>query len=215
MFPITNWTHIEAARHDTAARRDTLGELAYAYRRPLEVVARKRGLSPQQAEDVVQELFVKLVERDVVRELDRARGRLRAFLRTSLEHAIANHIARAHAQKRGGTALPATFVDDVAAPAPGADEAFDRAWRAALLARAFARLAAEHRTGPFDVIVEYFRGDTPSLAELAASHGTTVAQLKSMLHRARRRFRALVHAEVAATVGSQSEVEAEVRALAL
>src|SRR5690349_19948812 len=99
MFPTSKWTHSERAHHDTAARHVTLGALALAYRRPLEIVARKRGLSAEAAEDVVQELFANFVERDLVRDLDLERGQLRAFLRTALEHAIASHIERAHARK--------------------------------------------------------------------------------------------------------------------
>jgi len=217
MFPTTNWSRIEDARHDTGARRTTLGELAHAYRKPLVIVAQKRGLAPEEAEDVVQSLFAKLVERDVVRGLDRARGRLRAFLRTALARTIASHRERAHTQKRGGAQRVAEFVDDIPGDAALPDETFDRAWRAAVFERAFAQLAAEHRAGAFDVIVAYFRGDDPPppLAQLAAAHGTTVPQLKSMLHRARARFRALVHAEVAATVGPAGDVAAELRALAL
>jgi len=214
MFPTTNWTSIEAARHDTRARRATLGDLAHAYRRPLLVVAQQHGLTRDEAEDVVQSLFAKLVARDVVRELDRERGRLRAFLRTALARTIATHRERARAHKRGGPLPAVELVDDV--PAPADPDAFDRAWRAAIFERAFERLAAEHKRGAFDVIVAYFRGDDPPpLAELAAAHGTTVPQLKSMLHRARARFRALVHAEVAATVGPGGDVAAELRALAL
>ena len=218
MFPTTNWSSIEAARHDTRARRATLGELAGAYRRPLLILARKHGLARDEAEDVVQSLFAKLLARDVVRGLARERGRLRAFLRTALAHTIATHRERARASKRGGAQPAAEFADDIPADDTAlADAAFDRAWRAAVFERAFARLTSEHHRNPaFDVVVAYFRGDDPPpLAELAAAHGTTVPQLKSMLHRARARFRVLVHAEVAATVGPCGDVAAELRALAL
>ena len=228
MFPTTNWSSIEAARHDTRARRATLGELAHAYRRPLLILAQKRGLARDEAEDVVQSLFAKLLARDVVRDLARERGRLRAFLRTALARAIATHRERARANKRGGAHLAVELSDDIPAVAVAvadaaladaalADAAFDRAWRAAVFERAFARLTSEHHRNPaFDVVVAYFRGDDPPpLAELAAAHGTTVPQLKSMLHRARARFRALVHAEVAATVGPCGDVAEELRALAL
>ena len=218
MFPTTNWTAIEGGRADTAARRTTLGSLARAYRRALVIVAGKRGLSPEEAEDVVQELFAKLVERDVVRGLDRRRGRLRAFLRVALDHAIAHHVERRCAAKRGG-GVPEVELTADAGDAAGAagepDALFERWWRAEILDRAFARLASEYRGDRLDVIVECFAGDPRPLAELAEIHGTTAGALKSMLHRARRRFRAIVHDEVAATIGPDADLASELRALGM
>ena len=215
MFPTTNWTKIERGRANTASRRATLGSLALAYRRPLVIVARKRGLSSEQAEDVVQELFVKLVERDVVRGLDRHRGRLRSFLRVSLERAIATHVERARAGKRGGGVAAAELDDQVAGTGDQPDELFDRSWRAAILERAFARLATEYPPDRVALIEHQFAGEDRPLAELAQLHGTTEGALKSLMHRVRRRYRALVHAEVAATIGPDVDLASELRALGM
>lgn len=215
MFPTTNWTKIENGRANTATRRETLGSLALAYRRPLVIVARKRGMAPEQAEDIVQELFVKLVERDVVRGLDRQRGRLRSFLRVALAHAIASHIERAHAGKRGGGLAPDELDDRVPGTGDQPDELFDRSWRASLLERAFARLAAEYPAERLALIEQQLAGDDRPLAELAQLHGTTEGALKSLMHRARRRYRALVHAEVAATIGPEVDLASELRALGM
>ena len=218
MFPTTNWTKIEGGRVNTAARRSTLGELALAYRRPLVIVARKRGLPPEQAEDVVQELFVKLVERDIVRGLDRQRGRLRSFLRVALTRAIATHLERARAGKRGGGVADLDLDADLDADLPGGeqpDAVFDRAWQMAILERAFVRLASEYPRERFALIEQQLAGDDRPLAEIARIHGTTEGAIKSLVHRARRRYRALAHAEVAATIGPHVDLASELRALGM
>ena len=214
MFPTTNWTKIEGGRANTATRRATLGSLALAYRRPLVIVARKRGLPLEQADDVVQELFEKLVKRDVVRDLDRQRGRLRSFLRVALARAIATHVEHARAGKRGGGIADVDLDDDC----PGGeqpDALFDRSWRMVILERAFARLASAYPAERFALIEQQFGGDDRPLAEVARIHGTTEGAVKSLMHRARRRYRALVHAEVAATIGPEVDLASELRALGM
>lgn len=215
MFPTTHWSLIENAR-DTPA--EVTAAIASAYWRPLYILARRRGLPHDRAADAVQTLFARLIERDFVHTLDRTRGRLRGFLRVSLEHVLGHELAYARARKRGGGAAPIA-IDDVAEQLVQRTEltpeqAFDRAWTATLLDRAFERLAAEHRSGPFEAVRLYFRADEPApLAVLAARFSTTVPALKSMLHRARRRFAALVREEVAATLAPGADVDAELRAL--
>ena len=57
---------------------------------------------------------------------------------------------------------------------------------------------------------ELFRcGETPPYPELAAKHGMTVPQLKSFVHRARRRSAQLLLARVTDTVQTPDEAEAE------
>jgi DNA-directed RNA polymerase specialized sigma24 family protein len=211
VFPPTDWSDIVASRADPATRARVLGELARAYWQPLYTLARRRGLADAAAQDAVQELFARLLARKFLDGLDRERGRLRGFLRLAMERVIAHDIERRCAQKRGGGRAPVELHDAIADDGLAPDAAFDQAWRAALVDRAFARLAAEHRSGPFEVIALYVRDpDPPPLAELAIRHATTVACLKSLLHRARQRLRAIIVEEVAATA---SDVDAELRAL--
>ena len=106
----------------------------------------------------------------------------------------------------------------MASPAPSPEALFDRAWALQLFEEALAamegELASGARRGPFEVLRALFRfGETAPYPELAARHGMTVPQLKSFVHRAKARFRQILRARVADTLGEGDDVDAELGAL--
>jgi len=212
-----------AARGSGDARRGPLGELLGAYWRPLYCFARRKGLGPADAEDAVQGFWVHLLERDFLSRLDPARGRLRAYLRTALGHHLVNAHERDRAKKRGGgvgtIAIDSEAAERALAAAPlEPDAAFDREWALVLMERALEKLRAEfataRRRAPFEAVAAFFGPDEPPSYQVAAArHGMTIPQLKSLLHRARRRFRELVEREALDTVAGRGLAEAEVRDL--
>jgi len=216
-FPETRWTRIVAARDRPEARRQVLDELCATRWQPLYVHLRKEGLPRERAEDVVQGFLVHLLERDFLARLDPGRGRLRAYLKTALAHYLANLHQQESAAKRGGGARPLPFDDVEAIVAAAPDDpaaAYDREWALATFEGALGDLEAElssgARRGPVAVVRQLFRmGDAPPYETLAAEHGMTVPQLKSFVHRARRRLRELLLARVADTVQTPEEAEAE------
>ncbi|HEY5933303.1 MAG TPA: hypothetical protein VIU61_01635, partial [Kofleriaceae bacterium] len=105
--------------------------------------------------------------------------------------------------------------DQIACGGDQPDELFDRSWRMVILERAFARLAGEYPAERFVLIEQQLGGDLRPLAEVARIHGMTEGALKSLMHRVRRRYRALVHAEVAATIGPDVDLASELRALGM
>lgn len=191
------------------------------YWKPLYLFARGRGLAPAAAEDAIQGLFADLLDRDFLQQLDPARGRLRSFLRTSLVFYLSNQRSSARAARRGGGVAPVDLGDvesevaDLSALDP--ERALDRLWARALLARAMTALRSEYeqgtRSGSFALIERFFGDSPPSYAEVTAEAGMTVPQLKSFLHRARLRYRELVRAEVAETVASPDDIDAELQGL--
>jgi DNA-directed RNA polymerase specialized sigma24 family protein len=101
-----------------------------------------------------------------------------------------------------------------AAPAPPL-EAFEKEWALGLMERAVARLRREYeegrRKGRAEVVLRFFGLDrAPSYAEAARECGMTVPQFKAALHRARARFREILHEEVAATVDDDADREREI-----
>jgi RNA polymerase sigma-70 factor (ECF subfamily) len=216
-FPETRWTRIVAARARPDEQRAVLSELCATRWQPLYVHLRRKGLPVDRAQDVVQGFLTQLCERDFLQRLDPGRGRLRGYLKTGLEHYLANLYEHDAAQKRGGGARVLDFAD-VEAVLPAATDdpgtAFDREWALHLFEGALVALERElssgERRGPVDVVRRLFRfGEAPSYEALAAEHGMTVPQLKSFVHRARGRFRALLLAQIADTVSSQREAEEE------
>lgn len=217
-FPATRWTLILAARADPSQRKRALTELLSVYWRPLYAFARTRGLNRDEAEDLIQSLFADLLARDFLGTLDPARGRLRSFLRTALVHHLSHHRESARAARRGGGAVPIS-IEDVEPVAPGDDpeRALDRAWARTVLARAMDALREEfesgRREGPFHLVSQFFGDTAPPYAEAAQAAGMTAPQLKSFLHRARKRYRELVQSEIAHTVESTEAIEPELSEL--
>src|SRR6185436_15532091 len=71
------------------------------YRHPLYVYVRRRGFSPEEAEDITQDFFARLLEKESLAGLQREGGRFRSFLLGSMQNFLADHWDRAQTQKRG------------------------------------------------------------------------------------------------------------------
>ena len=168
-----------------------------------------------------------LMEKDVLRQADPARGRFRGFLLTALKHYATNVHVRATAAKRGGGG-PLLSLDLEAAerryhhePRDDAtpERLYDRRWALTVLERALTRLRAESRAAgrePFvDAVHEHLTGDggAASYRDLGDRFGMTENAIKVTVHRMRRRYRDLLRDEVAETVESEREVDDELHYL--
>src|SRR6516225_1795152 len=102
-FVTTHWSLVlAAADRDEAKARAALAELCTAYWPPLYGFVRRLGYDAEQAQDLTQEFFTRLLEKDYLKAVDRERGKFRTFLLASFRHFLANEYDRANAQKRGG-----------------------------------------------------------------------------------------------------------------
>src|SRR5262245_3552106 len=113
-FMTTRWSLVLAA--GTAGplspdAHDALARLCEAYWYPLYAYLRGHGHQAEDAQDLTQAFFARLLEKQVIRQADPARGRFRAFLLTSLKNFVSNERDRERAGKRGGgiPALPLEF----------------------------------------------------------------------------------------------------------
>ncbi len=226
-FPTTRWTLVVAAGDpDLKAARSALASLCENYWYPLYAYLRRRGYSSEEAQDLTQEFFVRVLEG---RYLDRAqpeKGRFRAFMLTSLKFFVADEGDRARAQKRGaGLVLPLEFSsgEERYQREPSHDETperiFERRWALSVLDRVIERLRVEFvqggRSAHFDHLKVFLLGqpDVP-YAVLARELNTSEGALKVAIHRLRRRYRELFRREIADTVSDPAEVESELRHLA-
>src|SRR5262245_51202677 len=101
-MPTTSWSLILAAgRSPTAASRDALETLCGRYWHPVYAFLRRKGHGPEEAQDLTQGFFAKLIEKHFMRDVVRERGRFRSFLLASVEHYAANERDREQTQKRG------------------------------------------------------------------------------------------------------------------
>lgn len=222
-FPATRWTLIASSREAPEKKQAALDELLRIYWKPLYFYVRRKGHSIESAKDIIQGFYTHLLERDFLARLDPGKGRFRAYLRASLDNYLANLHESLSAQKRGGGAKNVALDFDVAESglpqAPeNAEAAFDREWALGVMERALAELRKEfeqgRRGGPFDVVLKFFQLDgAPTYEEAAKLAGMSVPQFKAFLHRTRTRFRQLVRQQVAQTVSTDGDADAEISEL--
>ena len=159
-FPPTRWSliaSVQAGGGDGGEARRALGELCEIYWRPLYLYARSRGHGAEEAEDLVQGFFYRLIAREGMASVDRGRGRLRSYLLGAFQKHLTSEWRKETAQKRGGgravVAMDLAGVESGVADAASGErtpeEEFDRQWALALLERVMGRLEAtyEHKFG--------------------------------------------------------------------
>ncbi|MGO8697454.1 MAG: RNA polymerase sigma factor [Limisphaerales bacterium] len=228
LFVTTHWSVVLAAGHGDATRScDALSHLCQTYWYPLYAYARRRGCPPQDAQDMTQEFFARLLEGNWLAKADRQRGRFRSFLLSAMKHFMANEWNKARAQKRGGGQPILSLNDDSAEhryrlePAEKAtpESLYERGWALTLLEGVLARLEEEYRLEGKQAWWESMRpalaSDRESIAyqEMAQSLGITETAARVAVHRLRQRYRQLIRAEVAGTVAPPEEVDEEMRHL--
>jgi len=227
-FTTTHWSVVLAAKNnDSSGAAEALETLCRTYWPPLYAYIRRDGYSPEDAKDLTQQFFARLLEKDHLRHLRDQRGKFRSFLLTFLKHFLTDERDRARAQKRGGgrtfISLDETSVEEhrflEAVHQLNPDQLFERRWAQTILDRALHRLREEYRaTGKSDLFDQLkdlqpgAHGPT-SYAQLGAQFGMTEAALKSAVHRLRQRHRELLREEIAQTVARPEEIDEEIRYL--
>lgn len=226
-FETTHWTWVEHAQAGGEHADRALALLCERYWKPLYVYARRRGYGAEDAQDIVQGFFLRLIDKSFLEAADADKGRFRTFLLTCLQRYMANEYQRETAAKRGGLAMR-TPVDwrsaesalaNAAAPEVSADVLFDREWAMVVIARAMERLkASERKSGRGQLIEAIGPQLVTGLAEvdyegLAKRLGTTRGAARVAMHRLRKRLGDFILEEVGQTVRTPEEAETELRYL--
>ncbi len=227
-FSTTHWTVVLHAGQAGSPEADrALAELCRVYWYPLYAYVRRFGHSPEAAEDLTQEFFVRLLEKNYLATADRKRGKFRWFLITAFKCFLANEHDRATALKRGGGRAPLS-LDALDAEARyalepvdthTADDLFDLRWALDVLERVRAGLHQEQtaagKEARYAQLEQYLPGGDPvcDYATTADSLGMTEAAVKQEVHRMKRRFGELLRQVIAETVASPEEVDDEIRHL--
>ncbi len=227
-FATTQWSVVLAARaRGSEPAERALAELCHRYWYPLYAYVRRRVGNAEEARDLTQEFFVRLLERNLVAAAEPTRGRFRTFLLSSCQNFLVNEWHRARAARRGGgrPALPLDFADgDSRYDRVPVDDAtpewlYERQWVLTLLDRVLERLRADHASRgqerTFERLKPFLAGTPPgtSQMEAARSAGMTAGAFKVALHRLRQRYRDLLWDEVAQTLDPGEDVGAEIQAL--
>ncbi|MGP8198454.1 MAG: RNA polymerase sigma factor [Limisphaerales bacterium] len=227
-FAITRWSVVLAAgRSETTNAHAALEELCRVYWYPLYAYVRRRGHSPEDAQDLTQEFFARLLEHKWVARADRQRGRFRSFLLSAMSYFLSDEWDKARAQKRGGGVTPVPLQFDTAETRYGHEPAdqvtpeqtYERRWALALLEEVLRKLRLEYeeagRTELFTALHPCLVGERAGLPykEVAAKLDMSEGAVKSAVHRLRGRYRELLRHEIAQTVAEPGEVDEELRHL--
>jgi RNA polymerase sigma-70 factor (ECF subfamily) len=225
-FQPTRWSLVLRARGEGSAARRALGELCQAYWFPLYSWCRRGGLSPQDAEDMVQGFFLSVLEKQLFDLADASRGKLRTFLLTALKRHVRDEREKHHAIKRGGgkvvsfDALEAEqwyAVSHIDGETP--EHEFDRRWALTVLENTVQRLqresAGKGRGDSFAAMRPFLtaEGDADAYQAAAAPLGMSANTFKVAVHRLRGKFRDALRAEVAETQPDGADVDEEIRHL--
>lgn len=231
-FPPTRWSAVVAARSDDPAeRRRGLEILVAAYWKPVYKLIRARwNRSTEDARDLTQEFFARVIEKDFLAGFDPEKGKLRTFLRTCVDAMVKNDSRDALRLKRGGgaqvlsldfeTAEGELALAGIPAPDGRADELFEKEWVRSVFALALARLRAEceaqGKAARFRVFERYDVEDEdprPTYAALASELGIAATDVTNHLAWARREFRRVVLETLREMTASEEEFRREARDL--
>jgi DNA-directed RNA polymerase specialized sigma24 family protein len=227
-FETTEWSIVLAA----ADRRSPRGEEALAalcgqYWYPVYAYVRRQGYPVEEARDLTQGFFTRLLEKEYLRQVDRERGRFRSFLLASCRHFLSNERDRRRAAKRGGgqrvLSIDAQQAEDRFRIEPSHDltpeKEFFQCWALALLEQVLASLrremAAKDKVELFDRLKGFLVGEdsTEGYAQAARELATSQGAVRVAVHRLRRLYRQRLREEIARTVQDPEDVEEEMRFL--
>lgn len=227
-FASTHWSLVlRAADSQAIQSTEALERLCGTYWYPLYVYVRCRGYGREEAHDLTQEFFARLLQKKWLREADPGRGRFRTFLLTAMMHFLTNEWHQARAAKRGGgqacVALDALEAEERFALEPRNNTTpatlFDRRWALTLLGRAQDRLRDEQAAAGggarFAALEPTLAGERTEqgYCELAARFAVSEGTVKSWVSRLRARFRGLLLEEIAQTLGEDQDPQAELKEL--
>ncbi len=229
MFVTTRWSVVLAAQGEASPVSAAAVEvLCQTYWYPLYALVRRQGHSPHDAQDLTQEFFARLLQKDYLKAASREKGRLRTFLWVTLKRFLANEWDRSRAQKRGGgmtqipfdTVLAEERYQQQPSKLMSAERLYERQWAMTLLEQTLTRLRAEYMAAAREPEFERLkncltaeRGAIP-YADLATKLNLSEGAARVAVHRLRKRFRELFRATVADTVDDAEEVEDEMRFVA-
>ena len=225
-FCTTHWSLVAAATHrDDPASAAALESLCLTYWYPLYAFVRRQGRAAHDAQDLTQEFFARLLEKNYLHAASAAKGRFRTFLLVALKRFLAKEWDRSRTLKRGGrrvhVPLDAEWAESryLAEPADTLDpeRIFERRWAATLLEQSLHRLRGEYERGgrgnEFEQLKEFLAAERGSIPydKIAGMLGISAGAARVRLHRLRKRFRDLFRDEIAATVSSTGDLDEEVR----
>jgi RNA polymerase sigma factor (sigma-70 family) len=229
-FHTTRWTIVmKAAQSQAQGGQAALADLCRVYWYPLYIFARRRGHSPDDAQDLTQSFFLHLLEHRALSGVDRLKGKFRSFLLASFQNHLSDAGDRARCLKRGGgkefIELDAEEAEERYRHEPveslTAEKIFDARWAMTVLGEALKKLSDEYaaagKASTFEALKAFLDPNNivapPSYDEVANRLNVSTGGVKTLIHRLRKRYTALLREEVGRTVSDPAEIDGEIHAL--
>jgi len=228
-FATTQWSLVLRAGQGSDSAIAALATLCERYWYPLYAYIRRKGATTHQAQDLTQEFFARLLDKNAIASASPERGRFRGFLLTSLKNFLTNEWEKGQALKRGGgqpqislqlnldSAESRMSLEPTHNLTP--ERWFERQWALLLLELVMKRLQAEQEAAgkgqQFELLKEALAGGAERLAyaEIAAELSLSEEAARQAASRLRKRYREILREEVSHTVTSAEEVDDEIRSL--
>lgn len=227
-FRTTRWTLILSAQPTSDHSQKALSEFFEIYWFPLYAFARRRGLSPEDAQDRVQDLFSQILQnQDWISSADPNKGRFRSYLLTTFQRSLAKDYRRQQSQKRGGLVQTLRLDYENAESRyqidpqhnETAEKLFARRWAMALLDRVLESLQARYVNDGKEVVFDAFKvfltgPDKPdTLKDIGARLGLSATASKVAVYRLRQRYGKILRGEILDTLENPDEFEDELHEL--
>jgi RNA polymerase sigma factor (sigma-70 family) len=229
-FRPTRWSVVLlSAQSKAPGSRAALAALCRLYWYPLYAFVRRRGYSPEDAQDLTQGFFLHLLDHKALAQVDPLKGKFRSFLLASIQNHLSKEIDRTRCLKRGGKTefvpLDTENAEDRYRLEPTdyltAEKIFDARWALALLDEAMSRLSAEYagqdKTATLETLKPFLSPidseAMPSYEQVAKQLKISVGAVRILVHRLRKRYTTLLRAEVARTVSDPLDIDGEIHSL--
>lgn len=219
-FPTTIWEDISSARKGSSRELDLL---LSRYRAPIVGFLRWKNVKAEEAEDLAQEVLIRVSQPGFLEKVDPAKGRFRSLLLAVTRNVLSEGQRRDHAARRGGGAhvIHESDLTDGVTPlidraASNEDSMFDQLWVSELVARALRELeedaASRGSSGAAAFRLKYL--EDLSQEEVAARLGCSVFNAKNHIYYGKLKFKQLLLASIKAYCTTPEEFEIEVKRLA-
>jgi len=227
VFATTHWGVVAAASEaQTELARAALETLCRAYWYPIYVYVRRKGYTPDEAEDLTQEFFAQLIAKEQLQRANRNKGRFRTFLLATLDYFLAREWSRAHRQKRGSQFAFVSLDQETPeeryrlelADHNTPETKFLQQWALTVLKQTMNALQneceANGKARLFREVKSLLSGERDlAYAQIGRRLEMSEGAVRVAVHRLRQRYGELLRVTVAQTVSSQDEVDKEMRYL--
>jgi RNA polymerase sigma factor (sigma-70 family) len=218
-----------SAQSQAPGSQAALAELCRLYWYPIYAFVRRRGHDVDEAQDLTQGFFLHLLDHKALRQVSPVKGKFRSFLVASLENYLLDEADHSRRLKRGGKIEFVSWDTNCAEyryrlgelDFLSADKIFDARWAITLLDEVMTRLGNEYgaqgKAAMFQALEPYLDPSSvqvvPSYEQIADQLQVSIGTVKTLIHRLRKRYTALLREEVARTVSDPAEIDEEIHSL--